>query len=145
MESEGDLPLRMRNEHDNTTFFMLCRVEKQGPRICVVLRGGEAVAPYRLENHTLESFRFRQGNFSTFSTLLPYHSCMYAWDEPQEAQFLTLEVSRSSNVGRSTDWRKVGVFSFDRLQTYTSDGYLLIRMLAQVYDVKYIFCLYISI
>ena len=131
LETEGEVPLRMRNEHDNTIFFVMCHVIKQGPRICVVLRGGEGVAPYRIENHTLESFRFRQGKFRTFSNLLPYHACMYAWDEPQERQLLTLDVSRSVNNGRSTDWREVGVFAFDRLQTYDCGSHLAIRIQAQ--------------
>ena len=131
VEAEGEVPLRMRNERDNTIFFVMCHVIKQGPRVCIVLRGGEGVAPYRIENHTLESFRFRQGKFSTFSNLLPYHGCMYAWDEPQEPQLLTLDVSRSVNNGRSTDWRQIGIFAFDRLQSYDTEGYLVIRVQAQ--------------
>jgi len=52
VQSEGEVPLRMRNEYDNTVYFLLCHIVKQGPRVFIILKGGDTVAPYRIENHT---------------------------------------------------------------------------------------------
>jgi len=52
LQSESQVTLRMRNEYDNTVYFIQCDVVKRGPRVIVILRGGDGVAPYRIENHT---------------------------------------------------------------------------------------------
>ena len=58
---EGEITLRLRNEHDDAVCFVAVRVVAQGPRLCVVFRAGDnLIAPYRIENHTLETFRLRQ-------------------------------------------------------------------------------------
>ena len=58
---EGEIIMRLRNEHDDTVCFVAVRVVAQGPRLCVVFRAGDnLIAPYRIENHTLETFRLRQ-------------------------------------------------------------------------------------
>ena len=116
--SKGEVSLRMRNEHDNTAFFPLVQVIHVGPRVCVVFRGGEH-APLRLENHTLDTFKLQQlpspqasylpsnpfsssaAPFPTLpvSTLLPYHTTDYAWDEPMLPHRLALQVLASTAVG----------------------------------------------
>ena len=58
---EGEIILRLRNEHDDTVCFVAVRIVAEGPRLCVVFRAGDnLIAPYRIENHTLETFRLRQ-------------------------------------------------------------------------------------
>lgn len=148
IKQEGETPLRLRNEHDNTVFFVLVHVIKQGPRVCVIFKGGDRVAPYRIENHTLETFKLYQaatlksswsGNQSggvnvneafrqsTQTSLLPYHSCAYAWDEPLAPQEITIDLLKS---GQSRG-ESIGTFSFNRLQTFPQVGHLIIRLVAQ--------------
>ena len=137
LKREGEIPLRLRNEHDNTVFFVLVHVIKQGPRICIVFKGGDSVAPYRIENHTLETFKLRQVTKKGWrqdvnlqpkqTSLLPYHTCAYAWDEPLAPQEIVLELLRN---GQSRS-ELVGTFSFNRLETFPLKNNLLIRLIAQ--------------
>lgn len=137
LKREGEIPLRLRNEHDNTVFFVLVHVIKQGPRICIVFKGGDSVAPYRIENHTLETFKLRQVTKKTWrqdlnlqpkqTSLLPYHTCAYAWDEPLAPQEIVLELLRN---GQSRS-EMVGTFSFNRLESFPLKNNLIIRLIAR--------------
>lgn len=137
VKREGEIPLRLRNEHDNTVFFVLVHVLKQGPRICIVFKGGDSVAPYRIENHTLETFKLRQVTKKGWrqdqnlqpkqTSLLPYHTCAYAWDEPLAPQEIVIELLKN---GQSRS-EMVGTFSFNRLETFPVKNNLIIRLIAQ--------------
>jgi len=137
VKREGEIPLRLRNEHDNTVFFVLVHVLKQGPRICIVFKGGDSVAPYRIENHTLETFKLRQVTKKGWrqdqnlqpkqTSLLPYHTCAYAWDEPLAPQEIVIELLKNGQ-SRSD---MVGTFSFNRLETFPVKNNLIIRLIAQ--------------
>ena len=137
VKREGEIPLRLRNEHDNTVFFVLVHVLKQGPRICIVFKGGDSVAPYRIENHTLETFKLRQVSTKGWrqdqnlqpkqTSLLPYHTCAYAWDEPLAPQEIVLELLKN---GQSRS-EMVGTFSFNRIETFPVKNNLIIRLIAQ--------------
>ncbi|CAM9331284.1 unnamed protein product, partial [Ectocarpus fasciculatus] len=126
---EGDTSLRLRNEHDSTVYFILVHVVKKGPRMFIALKGGEKMATYRIENHTIRKIRLQQlGVDDVSTTLLQYHTCMYSWDEPLKEQKFKLEIDVSDN---GTRWVSMGVYSFERLVTYPRVGEFNIRVVAR--------------
>ena len=92
-----------------------------------MFRGSErGSAPYRIENHTLSTFQFRQsgksvGMFSKnvpnpVTTLPPFHYCAYCWNEPLHPPTIIIEYStENSDSGTkiSIENSELGVFSFD--------------------------------
>jgi hypothetical protein len=147
---EGEIPLRLFNEHDNTVFFVLVHVIKQGPKICIIFKGGNGVAPYRIENHTLDTFKLyqvslnngwikEQNKRSMQTSLLPYHACAYAWDEPLEPQEIIIEILRHGQSKGDI----IGRYSFNRLQSLPAKDHLSIRIIAlgpikilQIHDIR---------
>ena len=106
--SKSEVTLRLRNERDQSVFFLLVQVVMHGPRVCVIFRGGGHLAPYRIENHTLDTlqvtqnFDWRRGAVSQAPPglqLLPYHVAAYAWDEPLQPAELRLQVLTSGGGG----------------------------------------------
>lgn len=125
---EGDTSLRLRNEHDSAVYFILVHVVKKGPRVFIALKGGEKMATYRIENHTIRKIRLQQlGVENVSTTLLQYHTCMYSWDEPLKEQKFKLDIDVSDNSAR---WVTMGIYSFDRLMTYPRVGDFSIRVVA---------------
>jgi len=118
-ESEGggeEVSIRLRNDFDNTVFFVLVQVVLRGPSVFVVFKGGEKYSPYRFENYTLDTFKVKQrGQVTTCSNLLPYHCCSYAWDEPLLPHEVSIEILRNSQLQSQNDWGLLGSFSFDHL------------------------------
>ncbi|MCO5559154.1 hypothetical protein L7F22_012747 [Adiantum nelumboides] len=56
--------------------------------------------PFRIENFSLERLRFFQSRCPDFeSTLLPYSSCLYAWDEPWRPHQLHVEIPGEGCLG----------------------------------------------
>jgi SHR-binding domain of vacuolar-sorting associated protein 13 len=159
----GEFPLRLRNEHDNSVFFIAVRVVKKGPRLCIVFRAGDNSAPYRIENHTMEVLRLRQtarpaehksasSAAAAYHTVLPYHACHYAWDEPLSKRAFTLEVKRRGggphiDHGMHGEWKVLGTYTFEQLDTFVSaskdHSYLLMKVVArgpvrimEIYDTR---------
>jgi hypothetical protein len=115
IEEEAEIPLRLRNDYDNTIFFVLVVVSKQGAKTIVSFHyGGDKLSPYRLENHTIETFRIKQVGQAQSTALLPYHCCSYAWDEPLLAQKFSVSILRNA-LQSQDDWMDIGTFSFDLL------------------------------
>ena len=51
--------------------------------------------------------------------------------QPMAAQLLMIEISRRVHNGKSTEWRGIGSFTFQRLQVYSSlEDYISIRIVA---------------
>lgn len=100
--SKSEVTLRLRNDRDQSVFFLLVQVVMHGPRVCVIFRGGGQLAPYRIENHTLDTLQVSQ-NFDRRGApaaapglqLLPYHVAAYAWDEPMQPAELRLQALTS--------------------------------------------------
>jgi hypothetical protein len=137
----GETIIRLCHDRNNTVAFISIAVVKQGPRICVVFKCGESSAPYRIENHTLQTFRLRQqvshapGGYGAPTPLLPYHACPYAWDEPLSPQILSLEEVKSNvwTAGDSeehTDSTLIGLYSLAKLLSYPPKNNVIVRVIA---------------
>jgi hypothetical protein len=134
LRTEGETPLRLRNERDNNAFFVSLRVVKQGPRECVVFRGGErggaGMAPYRIENHTLETFQLKQADRRVMgifvpspavtTAILPHHVSLYAWDEPLDSHSFVLDSVTHIQGQAESQYTHLGTYSFDELRSYTT-------------------------
>jgi len=114
IQTEGEVSIRLRNDFDNTVFFVLVQVVLRGPGMFVVFKGGEKYSPYRFENHTLDTFKVKQRGQVTCSNLLPYHCCSYAWDEPLLPHEVSIEILRNS-LQSQDEWGLLGTFTFDHL------------------------------
>lgn len=127
VEERAEIPIRLRNDFDNTVFFVLVQVVRKGPRTFVLLKGGDMYSPYRFENHTLETFKVRQIGQSQCTNLLPYHCCAYAWDEPLSPHRFVVDMSLP------TQWLFLGTFDFEKLQSIEQrvNERLQIRVIAQ--------------
>ena len=130
-----EVSIRLRNDFDSTVFFVLVQVVRQGPRSCVLFRGGEKFSPYRFENHTVQTFKIRQAGQAPCTNLLPYHWCGYAWDEPLAPHKFAIEVLKNP-LRSQDDWGALGVFDFSRLgaierRSGLLSEYLLLRVVAQ--------------
>ncbi|WCJ32878.1 hypothetical protein M5689_014275 [Euphorbia peplus] len=67
--------------------------------------------PYRIDNFSKERLRIYQQRCETFDTTVhPYSSCPYAWDEPYYPHRLTVEVPGE---------RIVGLYALDDLREYS--------------------------
>lgn len=132
MEEEAEIPIRLRNDFDNTVYFVLVRVIKQEARIFAVFNGGDKFSPYRFENHTLETFKVRQKGQAQATNLLPYHCCAYAWDEPLAPHSFIIEIA-SEGSQLSNPWIVIGSFDFDKLQSIeqNQNSHLIFRVIAQ--------------
>lgn len=142
LATEGDFPVRLRNDYDHTVFFVLILVSKVGPKVSVTFQGQgyEQISPYRFENHTVETFRIQQVSSNKAATsqltnLLPYHACAYAWDEPLAPQRFTVHFLANA-LQSQDDWQEVGTFSFERLEYLQHGhgkklGHLVMRVVAQ--------------
>ena len=132
MEEEAEIPIRLRNDFDNTVYFVLVRVIKQEVRIFAVFNGGDKFSPYRFENHTLETFKVRQKGQAQATNLLPYHCCAYAWDEPLAPHSFIIEIA-SEGSQLSNPWIVIGSFDFDKLQSMeqNQNAHLIFRVIAQ--------------
>ena len=109
-----EVTLRMRNEQDNSIMFLFVQVVLHGPRVCVIFRSGSQFAPYRIENHTLDTLqvmqKFGKGAAAAGAaargaptlTLFPYHVASYAWDEPLQPPELRLQVLASDSASLSS-------------------------------------------
>ncbi|KAH7441415.1 hypothetical protein KP509_03G037800 [Ceratopteris richardii] len=113
----GDTQLKMRNMGTGTT--QILRVEVQnagsfqhasnampstdnslGTFLLLISDDESGFMPYRIENFSLERLRFFQSKCPDFeSTLLPYSSCLYAWDEPWRPHQLVVEVPGEGCLG----------------------------------------------
>ena len=157
INKRGITHLRLRSTKNNSILFMTVNVTKQGPRECVVFKGSErGSAPYRIENHTLGTFQFRQSGRSLgiflqnipnpVSTILPYHTCTYCWDEPLDPHTIIIEsntkIVESATTGH-TEIAEVGIFSFEKNDSLTSNsGHFTIKIsnfgpqrIIQIFDV----------
>lgn len=105
------------------------RVVLQGSHYVVRFRREAPVfAPYRLENHTLETVWFGQEGLTgpdASEVLLPYYACVYAWDEPMEGHRLNLQWQPDSNSLARAPLAKV---SFSLEAQYPSHGHLWLRI-----------------
>ena len=125
---EGDTSLRLKNDNDSTVYFILVHVYKRGSRVFVALKGGEKIATYRIENHTIRKVRLQQlGVNDVSTTLLQYHTCLYSWDEPLKEQKFKLDIDVSEN---GTRWMSLGVYCFDQLTTFPKVGDFTVRVIA---------------
>ncbi len=116
IEKESEIPVRLRNDYDNTVFFILIIVSKQGPKTNITFHyGGDKLSPYRFENHTIETFRIKQVGQQQYTNLLPYHCCSYAWDEPLLTQSFTISVLKNA-LQSQDEWVEIGNFDFNRLE-----------------------------
>jgi hypothetical protein len=114
VHSAGEFSIRLRNDFDNTVFFVLVQVLAKGPYMYVIFKGAEKVSPYRFENHTLNTFKIKQHGQAPCMVLLPYHSSAYAWDEPLKAHYVSIDVLKNA-LQSQDDWGSVGTFRFDVL------------------------------
>ena len=134
VEEESEIPIRLRNDFDNTVYFVLVHVIKQAARVFVVFKGGDKFSPYRFENHTLETFKVRQKGQSQVTNLLPYHCCAYAWDEPLAPHSFVIDIAAATSESQlGNPWILIGSFDFDKLQSIeqsTNDN-LHLRVIAQ--------------
>lgn len=138
VNKEGEFSIRLRNDFDNTVFFVLVHVLMKGPFMYVIFRGGEKFSPYRFENHTLDTFKIKQKGQIPCTVLLPYHSSAYAWDEPLMPHFVSIEVLKNA-LQSQDDWGLIGTFSFDALgpldvkpqKKKGASQYLTLRVVAQ--------------
>jgi hypothetical protein len=132
VEEEAEIPIRLRNDFDNTVYFILVRVIKQEARTFAVFNGGDKFSPYRFENHTLETFKVRQKGQAQATNLLPYHCCAYAWDEPLAPHSFVIEIA-SEGSQLSNPWIVIGSFDFDKLQSIeqNQNAHLTFRVIAQ--------------
>jgi vacuolar protein sorting-associated protein 13A/C len=84
--------------------------------------------PYRIENFSLQTLLFyQQGMSSLAERILPYHSCPYAWDEPEcKIRLLELAIAQSGNMIGAV-WSKsdqkplsIGAYHLDKIITHPS-------------------------
>ena len=114
-KEEGEIPIRLRNDYDNTVYFVLVCIVKQGSQISIVFKGGDQFSPYRFENQTVETFRICQEKQVQVTNLLPYHCCAYAWDEPLANHQFTISILKNA-LQSQDDWEVIGTYNFERLE-----------------------------
>jgi hypothetical protein len=86
--------------------------------------GGAEPVPYRIENFSLHTLLFHQSGLSDLiQRVLPYHSCPYAWDEPeQRSRLLWLAVARTGNMSGALPHKEqqhpyvIGEYSVDKIK-----------------------------
>eukprot|EP00898_Chlorokybus_atmophyticus_P008933 jgi/Chlat1/9040/Chrsp94S09266 len=84
-----------------------------GTCVVVITDHEPGFTPYRIDNHSSVTIRFKQKNVNTLEdTLAPYSSCAYAWDEPCFPHRLLVEA-----VGHGM----LGTFQLDEVAEYSSD------------------------
>lgn len=129
---DGEIPVRLRNDYDNTVFFILVYVHRSGPVMKIVFKGGDKYSPYRFENHSMETFKIKQRGQALYTNLLPYHCCAYAWDEPLAANSFVLCIQKPGQQVQD-EWQEVGDFSFDRIEALAHNGpeYLAMQIITQ--------------
>lgn len=132
LKKEGEIPIRLRNDYDNTVFFLLVHVIRQGPRVCVIFKGGDEYSPYRFENHSLDTFKVKQYGQQIYTNLLPYHCSAYAWDEPEAQHKFVIEAAKKG-MATHEEWTSIGTFNFERLEVLDrkTNDHLLLRIVAQ--------------
>jgi hypothetical protein len=139
IEKEDEILLKLRNDYDDTVFFVMVIVNKKGPKTNILFHYGSPTStPFHFENHTIETFRIQQlstapsssyfsfsssvkANSHTSTHLLPYHCCYYTWDEPLSVHKFSLSVlkipfsqtSAKSSSLSADDWTDLGVFDFE--------------------------------
>jgi hypothetical protein len=130
--TEGEVPVRLRNDYDNTVFFILVNVHHSGPLVKIIFKSGDKFSPYRFENHSMETFKIKQRGQSLYTNLLPYHCCAYAWDEPLALHQFSVCVQRPGQQMQD-EWEEIGTFSFDRIETLQHAGqdYLALQIVTQ--------------
>eukprot|EP00250_Pteridium_aquilinum_P003331 c13650_g2_i1 orf=2-889(+) len=125
----GDTQLKMRNLVTGVTQILRAEVQNAlslenelhdisstnnslGTYLILLSDDESGFMPYRIENFSLERLRFYQSKCPDFeSTLLPYSSCLYAWDEPWHPHQLVLEIPGEACLG---------TFDLDDVREYPS-------------------------
>eukprot|EP01039_Chlorochromonas_danica_P014986 gene14986-17567_t len=130
--TKGDIPVRLRNDYDNTVFFLVVTVHHSGPLVKILFKNGDKYSPFRFENHSMETFKIKQRGQAPYTSLLPYHCCAYAWDEPLAPHQFVVCIQRPGQQMQD-DWDEVGCFSFDRIEAlmHTGPAYLAMQIVTQ--------------
>ncbi|KAH9261499.1 hypothetical protein BASA81_000155 [Batrachochytrium salamandrivorans] len=88
----GEFCARLRNRLTHAMYILRMEVQVEGPSIVVTLREElPQLPPYRIDNLSLFTLRYRQVGTSTAETLLPYHSSAYSWDVLNRDRRLVVE------------------------------------------------------
>lgn len=124
-----EVHIRLRNISDNSVIFVTVKTVKRGIRDYVVIRGsGRSSAPFRIENHTMSTFEFRQSvnkrifpsaENTVLNVLLPYNAFTYCYEEPLNPPSLIVQsLTRTSRADTSPS--VLGIFSFEKLGSFNS-------------------------